>query len=141
MERQEPLVRLENIVKEFPGVKALNGVNFEVMPGEVHGLVGENGAGKSTLIKIMMGAYHATSGKIFVSGKEAAVKNPQQAKALGLGAVYQDVTLAPHLTVAENFFLGCQPQKAGIVDWKAMYRIAQETLEDLGIHVNVKTRI
>mgnify|MGYP004646596679 CR=1 FL=1 len=94
MEQRKPLVKLVDIKKEFPGVKALKGVSLEILPGEVHGLVGENGAGKSTLIKIMMGAYTATSGEIFVDGVRQDIRNPQQARALGLGAVYQDVTLA-----------------------------------------------
>lgn len=114
MERRQPLVKLVDIKKEFPGVKALKGVSLEILPGEVHGLVGENGAGKSTLIKIMMGAHTATSGEIYIDGERQHIHNPQQAKALGLGAVYQDVTLAPHLTVAENFFLGVSGEK---VDW------------------------
>ena len=141
MEQRKPLVKLVDIKKEFPGVKALKGVSLEILPGEVHGLVGENGAGKSTLIKIMMGAYTATSGEIFVDGVRQGIRNPQQARALGLGAVYQDVTLAPHLTVAENFFLGCQPRKSGRVDWKTMYRSVQKTLDELNIRVNAKARI
>lgn len=141
MEQRKPLVKLVDIKKEFPGVKALKGVSLEILPGEVHGLVGENGAGKSTLIKIMMGAYTATSGEIFVDGVRQDIRNPQQARALGLGAVYQDVTLAPHLTVAENFFLGCQPRKSGRVDWKTMYRSVQKTLDELNIRVNAKARI
>lgn len=141
MEQRKPLVKLVDIKKEFPGVKALKGVSLEILPGEVHGLVGENGAGKSTLIKIMMGAYTATSGEIFVDGVRQDIRNPQQARELGLGAVYQDVTLAPHLTVAENFFLGCQPRKSGRVDWKTMYRSVQKTLDELNIRVNAKARI
>ena len=88
-----------------------------------------------------MGAYTATSGEIFVDGVRQDIRNPQQARALGLGAVYQDVTLAPHLTVAENFFLGCQPRKSGRVDWKTMYRSVQKTLDELNIRVNAKARI
>lgn len=141
MERRQPLVKLVDIKKEFPGVKALKGVSLEILPGEVHGLVGENGAGKSTLIKIMMGAHTATSGEIYIDGERQHIHNPQQAKALGLGAVYQDVTLAPHLTVAENFFLGCQPRKGGLVDWKTMYRSVQKTLDELNIRVSAKARI
>lgn len=137
----EVLVRMENIVKEFPGVKALKGVNFDVRAGEVHALVGENGAGKSTLIKILMGAYPATSGKIYLKGKEATYKNPMQAKMAGLGAVYQDITLAPHLSVAENFFLGELPTRMGLVDWKTVYSVTKKTLSDLNINIDPKTKV
>ena len=135
------LVRMENIEKEFPGVKALKGVNFDVRAGEVHALVGENGAGKSTLIKILMGAYPATSGKIYLGDKEATYKNPMQAKMCGLGAVYQDITLAPHLSVAENFFLGELPTKMGMVDWKTVYSVTKQTLSDLNINIDPKTKV
>jgi len=133
------LVRMENIEKEFPGVKALKGVKFDVKAGEIHALVGENGAGKSTLIKILMGVYPATSGKIFLGDKEATYKNPYQAKMCGLGAVYQDITLALHLTVAENFFLGNLPLKMGLIDWKTVNSVTQQTLNDLNIDINPRT--
>ena len=132
---------MEHIEKEFPGVKALKGVNFDVRAGEVHALVGENGAGKSTLIKILMGAYPATSGKIYLEGKEATYKNPMQAKKCGLGAVYQDITLAPHLSVAENFFLGELPRKLGMVDWKTICSITSKTLSDLKINIDPKVKV
>jgi len=135
------LVRMENIEKEFPGVKALKGVNFDVRAGEVHALVGENGAGKSTLIKILMGAYSATSGKIYLEEKEATYKNPMQAKKSGLGAVYQDITLAPHLSVAENFFLGELPTQLGMIDWKKIYSVTNQTLSDLKININPKAKV
>ena len=135
------LVRMENIEKEFPGVKALKGVSFDVRAGEVHALVGENGAGKSTLIKILMGAYPATSGKIYLEDKEATYKNPMQAKMCGLGAVYQDITLAPHLSVAENFFLGELPTKMGMVDWKTVYSVTRKTLSDLNINIDPRTKV
>lgn len=141
MAQKAPLVRLVNIKKEFPGVKALKGVSMDLLAGEVHGLVGENGAGKSTLIKILMGAYTPTSGEIYINGKREEIRNPQDAKALGLAAVYQDVTLAPHLTVAENLFLGCQPHKSGRIDWKTMYQKGQKALDELNIRISAKTRV
>lgn len=103
---QDEIVKMEGISKEFPGVKALSGVNLTLKKGEVHAIVGENGAGKSTLIKILMGAYQKDEGKIYIEGKEVEITNPIQARGLGLGAVYQDITLAPHLSVGENFFFG-----------------------------------
>ena len=135
------LVKMEKISKIFPGVKALEDVDFDVRAGEVHALMGENGAGKSTLIKALMGVHEPSSGKIFVDGQEVQIRNPQQAKRLGLGAVYQDITLAPHLSVAENFFLGELPRKAGIVDWKKINSETSKTLTELDIKVDPKKRI
>jgi ribose transport system ATP-binding protein len=136
---QKELVRMENISKEFPGVKALSGVNFDVRAGEVHALVGENGAGKSTLIKVLMGVYQPTTGKLFLNGEEVHYKSPGEAISKGLGAVYQDITLAGHLTVAENFFLGHLLKKGPVIDWNKMYKISQETLNDLKIDINSKS--
>ncbi len=133
---------MENIRKSFPGVQALKGVQFDVRAGEVHGLVGENGAGKSTLIKILMGAYVMDEGSISIDGKEVEIHNPVQAKSYGLGAVYQDVMLARHLSVGENFFLGKLPRtKFGLVDWKTINRITSETLEELDIYIDPKALI
>lgn len=134
---QSEIVRLENISKSFPGVKALQGVQLRVQAGEVHGLVGENGAGKSTLIKILMGVYQKDAGDIYLQGQKVEIKDPIQAKHYGLGAVYQDVTLAQHLSVGENFFLGHLPRtKLHFVDWKTVYRVTQETLETLHLHID-----
>lgn len=135
------LVRMENISKEFPGVKALSNVSFDVREGEVHALVGENGAGKSTLIKILMGVYPPSEGKVFVNGEEVHCKSPGEALEKGLGAVYQDITLANHLTVGENFFLGHLLKKGPIVDWGKMYKISQETLKDLNIDINSRSKV
>ncbi len=140
-ENKKELIRMEGISKEFPGVKALQGVSFNVRAGEVHALVGENGAGKSTLIKILMGVYEPTEGKIFIEGKEANYKTPAEAIAAGMGAVYQDITLANHLTVAENFFLGHLPKKGFAVDWAQMYKTTQETLDDLNIDINAREQV
>ncbi|HHT24295.1 MAG TPA: sugar ABC transporter ATP-binding protein [Clostridiaceae bacterium] len=133
---QKELIRLEGITKLFPGVRALNDVSFDVRSGEVHALIGENGAGKSTLIKIMMGVYEQSEGKIFIENKEVNYRTPAEALKLGLGAVYQDVTLANHLTVGENFFLGNLPRKMGMVDWNEIYSASQSTLDDLNINID-----
>ena len=128
---------MENICKEFPGVKALQNVSFSVESGEIHALVGENGAGKSTLIKTLMGVHQKTSGKIFVDGKEVEMNSPSDSQKLGFGAVYQDVTISPHLSVAENFFLGKLPKtKLGLVDWRYMHKESQKALDDLNIKIN-----
>jgi ribose transport system ATP-binding protein len=117
-------------------VKALEDVDLVVRAGEVHALVGENGAGKSTLIKILMGAYSSDSGEIRVHGEKVDIKSPIHAKSLGLGAVYQDVTLARHLSVGENFFLGKLPKRAGIVDWARVHAETRATCKSLGVHVD-----
>ncbi|MEG2957418.1 MAG: sugar ABC transporter ATP-binding protein [Christensenellaceae bacterium] len=132
-------VRMIDICKEFPGVKALQHVNLSVKRGEVHALVGENGAGKSTLIKVLMGVHPKTSGEVYVDNKEVEVTSPLDAQKLGLAAVYQDVTLASHLSVAENFFLGKIPKtKLGFVNWAYMNKTAQKTLDELNIKVDAK---
>lgn len=137
----EEIVRMEGICKEFPGVKALSNVNLTVKKGEVHALVGENGAGKSTLIKILMGVYQKDKGRIFIEGKEVNITNPIVAKELGLGAVYQDITLAPHLSVGENFFLGKLPLKNGLIDWKTVYNVTAKALEKVGMDIDPRKKL
>ncbi len=138
---QKELARMENISMEFPGVKALDGVSFNVLEGEIHALVGENGAGKSTLIKILMGVYTPTAGNLYINGKQARYHGPADAIAQGLGAVYQDITLAVHLTVGENFFLGHLPTKGGKVDWKRIFEDSQATLDDLKINIDSRSLV
>lgn len=133
------IVRMEQISKSFPGVKALDSVDFSVYPGEVHALVGENGAGKSTLIKILMGALTKDSGAIIIDGQKIDISTPSQAKLYGLGAVYQDVMLAQHLSVGENFFLGKLPITAyRTINWKVIYQEASKVLENLNIKIDPK---
>lgn len=136
------LVRMENICKVFPGVKALEDVSIKIHSGEIHALVGENGAGKSTLIKILMGVFQKTSGEIYIEGKKANIPDPIMSRKLGLSAVYQDVTIASHLTVAENFFLGRIPKtKLGLVRWGYMYSETQKALDELNIKVNARSLV
>ena len=131
------IVSMTDIHKSFPGVRALKGVSLSVKAGEVHGLVGENGAGKSTLIKILMGAYTKDAGAITIDGKEVEIHNPVQAKAYGLAAVYQDVMLARHLSVGENFFLGKLPRThLGLIDWKKVHQVTRKTLKDLDLSID-----
>lgn len=135
-------VRMEKICKDFPGVKALEDVSISIRSGEIHALVGENGAGKSTLIKILMGVFQKTSGEIYIEGKKANINDPIASGKLGLSAVYQDVTIASHLSVAENFFLGRIPKtKLGIVRWRYMYSTAQKALDELNIKVNSRSLV
>lgn len=140
--KYENIVEMKNITKEFPGVKALTDVALDVRKGEVHALVGENGAGKSTIIKILMGVYTKTSGQIFIEGEKVDFKSPLQAQKYGLGAVYQDVNLAQHLSVAENFFMGKLPKtKLGFIDYKYMYDETKKVLDSIEVYVNPKSII
>jgi ribose transport system ATP-binding protein len=137
-----PILRMEGISKSFPGVRALDGVAFEVMPGEVHALMGENGAGKSTLMKILAGAYTADSGSIFVDGERASISSPHDANELGISIIYQEFNLIPQLSVAENIFLGREPTSSfGFVDMRTMEKEAQELMNGLGASVDVKTPV
>ena len=107
------ILDLKGITKRFPGVLALENVDFNLKKGEVHVLIGENGAGKSTLIKIISGAYRKDEGKITIDGKEMEIHNPRHAIEIGIATVYQEFNLIPYLSVAENIFLGRQPLKRG----------------------------
>ena len=128
---------MEGIYKQFPGVLALENVDFQVHKGQIHGIVGENGAGKSTLIKILTGALQPTRGDIFVDGKKIIISNPIVAQNMQIGAVYQDLTVAKDLTVAENFFLGQIPRnRFGFIDWKKMIQKTIAVLKELNIEVD-----
>ena len=129
------LIAASGISKAFPGVRALDQVDFVLRPGEVHALVGENGAGKSTLIKILMGVYRRDSGSLTVKDREIREFSPQAAQDCGMAAVYQDISLARSLTVGENFYLGHMPRKAlGTIDWSEAYQKCGALLAELGLH-------
>lgn len=104
------ILRLEGISKSFPGVHALDDVQFELRRGEVHALVGENGAGKSTLMKIIAGVYTKDAGRIIYQGKQVEIPNPRAAQHLGISMIFQELNLMPHLTVAQNIFIGREPR-------------------------------
>lgn len=133
------LLEMKGIGKTFPGVKALEGVNLTVREGQVHALLGENGAGKSTLIKILSGAYSKDEGQIFFEGQPVDIKSPQDAQSLGISTIYQEFNLAPHLTIAENIFLGHLPKKGPLVDWDAARSRSKEILDGLGVSLSVDT--
>ena len=142
VKRENTFVQMEKICKNFPSVKALDDVSIAFKQGEIHAIVGENGAGKSTLIKILMGVYPETSGEIYIEGEKANITDPVKSKSLGLSAVYQDVTIAGDLTVAENFFLGNIPKnKMGLVKWRTMYEVAQKALDTLNIEVDARALV
>jgi ribose transport system ATP-binding protein len=128
-----PLLRMTGIVKTFPGVRALDGVSFEVNAGEVHALVGENGAGKSTLMKILAGAQPADSGEIDVDGKRVAIDGPRTAERLGIGMIYQEFNLVPDLDVIDNIVLGVEPRRGAFLDKPAARQKAAKVLGELGI--------
>jgi len=128
------LIAARGISKAFPGVRALDQVDFVLRPGEVHALVGENGAGKSTLIKILMGVYRRDAGTLSIKGRDIHDFSPQAAQACGMAAVYQDISLARSLTVGENFFLGHMPTTGwGTVDWAKAYEQCGGLLGELGL--------
>lgn len=131
------LLSMKDISKTFPGVKALSRVNFYLRQGEIHALMGENGAGKSTLIKVLTGVYELETGEIHIEGIEKAIVNhsPQEAQKSGISTVYQEVNLCPNLTVAENLFIGREPKKFGMIDWKTMNQKSKEVLKNLDIEV------
>ena len=122
---------MKNIHKSFPGVKALQGVDFTLRKGEIHALMGENGAGKSTLIKVLTGVYTKDEGQIILDGQEVTIRSPQEAQKLGISPVYQEITLCPNLSVAENMYIG---RTAGVYqNWRKMNREADKLLESLDI--------
>lgn len=134
-----PMLEMKGITKRFPGVLALDNVDFTVAPGEVHALVGENGAGKSTLMKILGGAYQADEGRILIEGKNITIQNPSDGISAGINVVYQELVLAPHLSVAENIMMGQQPRRRNVViDWRKTQSRAQEVLDRIGSELDVR---
>ncbi len=131
------LLRMEGISKSFPGVNALNQCKFELRSGEVHALVGENGAGKSTLMKVLAGVYHRDSGHIFYKGEEVDIPNPRAALQLGISMIHQELNLMPHLTVAQNIFIGREPRNKTIPFFISDSEINQKT-EQLFSHMHLK---
>jgi ribose transport system ATP-binding protein len=139
----DTILMLENIVKDFPGVRALNNVSLEVKRGEVLALVGENGAGKSTLMKVISGVIRPDHGTIILNGKKVQIKSPQHAQELGISIIHQEFNLIPHLSVAENVYLGREPGRSlkGFIDWPKLYRDTEALLQELDIDLDVKTPI
>ncbi|MCC7207955.1 MAG: sugar ABC transporter ATP-binding protein [Anaerolineae bacterium] len=136
------LLRMENIDKRFPGVHALKQVNFDLFGGEVHVLLGENGAGKSTLMKILAGSLERDSGRIVVRGEDVKTLTPDRSQALGIGMVYQEFSLVPALSVAENIFLGHLPRTpAGTIDWPRAHREARASLDSLGVRIDTRAQV
>jgi ribose transport system ATP-binding protein len=130
------ILRVHGLRKRFPGVMALDGVDFDLRAGEVHVLLGENGAGKSTLVKMLSGAYHPDEGTISLDGERVSIRTAEDAQRHGIATIYQEFNLVPQLTVAENLLLGRPPRRFGLVDRKAMDARAAELLDRVGVRVD-----
>lgn len=131
--QNSPNLIMTGIGKSFTGVRALNNVDFKLRRGEIHALMGENGAGKSTLVKVLTGVYSMDEGSVRLDGNSIVIRSPQDAQKHGISTVYQEVNLCPNLTVTENLFLGREPRKMGLIDWRQMNRKAAELLQELNI--------
>jgi len=137
----EKLLRMVNISKRFGKVQALNGVDFDVNYNEIVGLLGDNGAGKSTLVKIFTGVFPPDTGDIYFEGKKISLKSPQDARRLGIEAVYQEATLVNTMSIARNFFLGREPTKWGfLLDKRRMNRESIEVLSQIGVKITSPRR-
>ncbi len=137
----QPLLSMRGINKYFGGVSALRNASLEIAPGEVHALIGQNGAGKSTMIKIVTGAYpldgSADSGDIHFDGRPVRFASPKAAREGGISTIYQEINLVPFRSVAENMFLGREPRRFGLIDWKRIEREARQVLERIGVSIDV----
>lgn len=137
------ILELRGVTKTFPGVKALDEVQFQLEPGEIHALMGENGAGKSTFIKIITGVFQPDAGEIYLKGEKVNINNPRDAQKLGIAAIYQHVTCYPHLSVTENIFMGHEKIQPGTkrLLWNQMHKEAQELLDELGADFDSETKM
>ena len=135
------LLRVDGLVKRFPGVVALDGISFDLHAGEVHVLLGENGAGKSTLIKCLAGVYQPDGGQVVVDGRPVRLHSTAQAEALGIATIHQEFNLVPQLSVAENVLLGRQPRRFGVIDKRRMLSVARRALARVGLEVDPRTPV
>ncbi len=136
-------LKLEHIVKTFPGVRAVQDVSLEAYPGEILSLVGENGAGKSTLMNVVNGIFPADSGQIYLDGEPVSIDSPRRALELGITMIHQELALIPQMTVGQNIFLGREPRLkiSALIDWKKLYSDAQREMDSLGIQIPVRAQI
>ena len=138
----EPILVATQISKQFPGVRALDSVDLELFPGEVHALVGENGAGKSTLIKVLSGQHRPTSGALVMNGQAVHFDNPLQSQTAGISVINQEFNLIPQLSIAENIFLGREPVRAaGLIDWGVIRQRSAAILKELGLSIQPNMRV
>ena len=138
-----PLLQMKSITKSFPGVRALDGVSFDLNQGEIHALVGENGAGKSTLIKILAGVYPHPEygGEIILDGSERRFASVRESETSGIAIIFQELSLVKELGVAENIFLGREPRRFGVINWEELYSRAQKLLDELHLQVDPRTPV
>ncbi|GGV48637.1 sugar ABC transporter ATP-binding protein [Kitasatospora herbaricolor] len=134
---RQPVLEVHGIRKEFPGVLALDGVDFRLFPGEVHALMGENGAGKSTLIKVLTGVHESDGGRVLLAGRPTTITGPSQAQQAGVSTVYQEVNLCPNLSVAENILIGREPRRLGLIHWAEVRRRAARAVAALDLDLDV----
>ena len=135
------LLTVTNVTKTYPGVLALDNVSFDVLPGEVHTLIGENGAGKSTLIKVLTGAIEPDSGEIEFDGQKYSKMSPGLSKSVGIAAIYQEFNLAPSVTVAENIFIGSRLNKGAFVDFRKLYAEAEKVLSNFHVKISPRAKV
>src|SRR5687767_16005688 len=143
LETPAAFLEMLNITKSFPGVRALDGVSFDLHRGEIHALVGENGAGKSTLIKVLGGVYPHPEygGEIAIEGVPQRFANVRDAERAGIAVIYQELSLVREMTVGENIFLGREPRRMGVIRWEELYRRARTLLEDLHLAIDPHTPV
>lgn len=137
------LLVMEEIDKSFPGVRALDQARFELRAGEVHALIGENGAGKSTLMKVLAGVYSKDGGRIIYQGKEVDIPNPRVAQDLGISMIHQELNLMPHLTLAQNVFVGREPRQGVrfMLDEKQLNAQTQALFDSMRLRLDPRTRV
>ncbi|MDO9545886.1 MAG: sugar ABC transporter ATP-binding protein [Pelolinea sp.] len=137
-----PLIEMQGITKNFPGVTALDNVDFDLKAGEIHALVGENGAGKSTLMRILFGVHQPDAGKILVKGQEVSIPDPSYAQKLGISMVHQELLLVPDMNVAQNIALGRETNfGSGFLNWRSIFKDAKENLARVGVELDLKTPV
>jgi ribose transport system ATP-binding protein len=136
-----PTLAVQHLSRRFSGVQALDDVSFDVLPGEVHALVGENGAGKSTLINMLAGVLAPSNGTLEVNGKRVTFPTPASAQRAGVGVIFQEFNLLPHLSVAENIYLNREPRRGFVIDWPELYRRARAVIQTLEIDINPRTPV
>ena len=135
------ILRTEGIIKDYPGTRALDDVTVSFNSGKVHAFIGKNGSGKSTLVKVFAGAIQPTSGHFYLDEEELHFSTPVEALNKGIATVYQELSLVPHLSVAENIFLGRLPKKGRLVDWKRTYQMAGELLHAMGVDIDPHEKV
>src|ERR671930_1479275 len=138
-----PLLEMRDITKTFPGVRALDGVSFDLYKGELHALVGENGAGKSTLMKVLGGVYPfgTYGGEVVIDGEVRRFTSVSDAESAGIAVIFQELSLIKELTIGENIFLGREPRRFGIIRWEELYSRAQRLLDELHLPIDARTPV